>query len=85
MTWIDSRLSEIPVGTSSIGFATSPSAQWCINSFEHGGIGGRLGIAKTWIGTATFSLVSFNSDGYTLSVNLGSSDNYCRAYIWAIG
>ena len=37
------------------------------------------------IGTTTFSLVSFNSDGYTLSVNHSNSDNYCRAYIWAIG
>ncbi|HRS26525.1 MAG TPA: hypothetical protein P5140_08305, partial [Methanofastidiosum sp.] len=37
------------------------------------------------IGTTTFSLVSFNSDGYTLSVNLSDSGNRCQTFIWAIG
>ena len=37
------------------------------------------------IGTTTFSLVSFNSDGYTLSVNHSNSNNICKAFIWAIG
>jgi len=37
------------------------------------------------IGTTTFSLVSFNSDGYTLSVNFTDIGNRCQTLIWAIG
>jgi len=83
ITYIDQHSTGTPVGTGSIGFATDPLSQYCMYSFG-GGISNYLGIGFS-SGTATFSLASFNNDGYTLSVNFSDIGNRCITHIWAIG
>ena len=71
----------------SIGFATNPSTQWCIQ----GSFGYPIHLLGIGYNSSTIALMSINSDGYTLKVAFpGATYNDYLAYdlaafIWAIG
>ena len=65
----------------SIGFATNPSTQRCLQgSFDY-----PIGVLGRGYNYSTITLTSINSDGYTVKLDLPGDASDLVACIWAIG